>query len=66
MVNEAGEDRKNKEYITMNVPRGWVSCYWIIYEPQTFLKNKLTFWDFPGGPVVKILHFHWGGHGLNP
>ena len=22
MVNEAGEDRKNKEYITMTVPRG--------------------------------------------
>ena len=22
--------------------------------------------DFPGGPVVKTLHFHCRGHGVNP
>ena len=22
--------------------------------------------DFPGGPVVKTLHFHCRGHGFNP
>ena len=22
--------------------------------------------NFPGGPVVKILHFHCRGHGFNP
>ena len=27
-------------------------------------KNRV--WDFPGGPVVKTLHFHAGGAGSIP
>ena len=23
-------------------------------------------WEFPGGPVVRALHFHCRGHGFNP
>ena len=22
-------------------------------------KNKVLFWDFPGGPVAKTLHYQW-------
>ena len=28
-------------------------------------RDRFT-WDFPGGPVVKTLRFHCGGHGFNP
>ena len=29
-------------------------------------KQLRKFWDFPGGPVVKILHFHYRGAGSFP
>ena len=31
------------------------------------VKNeKIENRDFPGGPVVKMLHFYGSGHGFNP
>ena len=29
-------------------------------------ETKLRVWDFPGGPVVKIPHFHYRGHRFEP
>ena len=28
--------------------------------------NYPNFGDLPGGPGVRTLHFHWGGHGFEP
>ena len=28
--------------------------------------NVLTYWNFPGSPVVKTLSFHFRGHGFDP
>ena len=30
------------------------------------MQIKTTMRDFPGGPVVETLHFHWRGHAFNP
>ena len=32
----------------------------------TSLYSDFTFWDFPGGPVVKTLHFECRGHRFDP
>ena len=33
---------------------------------NTATAKEALFWDFSGGPVVKTLHFHFRGSGLNP
>ena len=39
------------------------SVQWIVADPS-LSHQKLSVWDFPGGPVVGTQRFHWGGPGL--
>ena len=63
------------------VPYGWFSYVlgyfsgptFYIYNHNTLFKKFLISYfffflkrDFPGGPVLKILHFQCGGPGFNP
>ena len=33
---------------------------------SSFVYSKITYWEFPGGPVVKNPHFQCKGYGSNP
>ena len=37
-----------------------------MYKALCKISERGVEWDFPGGPVVKTLHFHCRGHKLNP
>ena len=37
-----------------------------MYKVLWKISERGVEWDFPGGPVVKTLHFHCRGHKLNP
>ena len=39
---------------------------WLVGFLGNKIKLKMKLKDFPGGPVVKILHFHCRGHGFDP
>ena len=35
-------------------------------ERSIFAFLKASLWDVPGDPAVKMLYFHYRGHGFNP
>ena len=43
-----------------------ILVYVLLKRAPHFLLKKIFPWDFPGGPVVKTLHFHCRGLGFNP
>ena len=66
---------KNKFLMTRRLKLWEVTCY-RIYTTSLIVRARiqtklscskiLISWDFPGGPVVKTLCFHWGGVGSIP
>ena len=38
----------------------------VLFSYSYFRYVYLHFWDIPGGPVAKTLHFQWRGYGVEP
>ena len=44
----------------------WIVLFHLGIKMQYIIKQEITTRDFPGGPVVKIPHFHCRGCGSDP
>ena len=49
---------------------GWLflllTYLFLAFPIQEIFLEKVAFWDFPGGPVIRTRCFHCGGPGFNP
>ena len=44
----------------------WLIQSQVLGKESDGLVQSQVPWDFPGGPVVRTLHFHGKGHGFDP